>query len=144
MIKKWGRNSKEYKDLIKKNIQFFKDSFSKEIKKIFVNSNLPTIIIPINFCYYYNLPLSKSAESCRNTANYSILANQWQSSVLEVNEFLLNQSANKNIFFLDIVKYFENTVRKENKYIDFVHLSKLGAKIYATKIKQLLKEENLL
>ena len=57
---------------------------------------------------------------------------------------MLNQSANKNIFFLDIVKYFENTVRKENKYIDFVHLSKLGAKIYATKIKQLLKEENLL
>ena len=43
-----------------------------------------------------------------------------------------------------MVKYFENTVRKEDKYIDFVHLSKLGAKIYAKKIKQLLEEENLL
>ena len=34
-----------------------------------------------------------------------------------------------------MVKYFENTVGKEDKYIDFGHLSKLGAKIYATKSK---------
>ena len=64
----------------------------------------------------------------------------WRSSVIEVNEFLLSQSANKNIF-LDMVKYFENTVGKEDKYIDFGHLSKLGAKIYATKIKKFLKED---
>ena len=43
-----------------------------------------------------------------------------------------------------MVKYFENTVGKEDKYIDFGHLSKLGAKIYATKIKKFLKEEDLI
>ena len=109
-----------------------------------MNSNIPTIIIPINVCFYYNLPLNKSADSCKNFENYSRLSNIWRSSVIEVNEFLLSQSANKNIFFLDMVKYFENTVGKEDKYIDFGHLSKLGAKIYATKIKKFLKEEDLI
>ena len=105
--------------MIKKNIQVFKDSFSKEIKKI-VNSNIPTIIIPINVCFYYNLPLNKSADSCKIlkiTLDCLISGDPQLSKLMSFAKSISKQK----YFFLDMIKYFENTVGKEDKYIDFGH-----------------------
>jgi lysophospholipase L1-like esterase len=106
---------------------------------------IPITLLPINVCIYTNLPIedSRNAVSCRAAKTYYIeYGRAWGSIIKSVNS-MLRGVREEGVYFFDTNTLLDEATGREEKFVDFVHLSDQGARVIAEYLANELIERSL-
>jgi lysophospholipase L1-like esterase len=142
----WGRaHLQTGRDWQKKALESLQADFSTQIERP-IAAGIPVVHLPINPCYYTNLPIGEPANStaCQGAPEFAAIVREWDDLIRSINVMLRRQAARPNNYMIDSVGAFDGPLGRNGKFVDFIHFSDEGNRDMARLIADFLVSHGLI
>jgi hypothetical protein len=142
----WGKAKLHTdRDWQKRALDSLRADFTSQVERP-IAAGIPVVHLPINPCYYTNLPASEPANAvaCKGAPEFASIVHEWDDLIRSINAMVRRQASQPNNYIVDSVGAFDGKLGRKGKFVDFIHFSDEGNRDMARMIADFLVSHALI